>query len=100
MAAKTYLLQPTKKSANTQMFFWAGIKKERHKRPQMEIKPRLLWSSQVRYSESVSRETRSECGYSVLGTLAQIQKLGQTKSGSDRQREVLQLSTNPNNLQE
>jgi hypothetical protein len=36
----------------------------------------------------------------VLGTLAQIQKLGQTKSGSDRQREVLQLSTNPNNLQE
>jgi hypothetical protein len=28
----------------------------------------------------------------VLDTLAQIQKLGQTKSGSDRQREVLQLS--------
>ncbi len=36
----------------------------------------------------------------VLVTLAQIQKRGQTKSGSDRQREVLQLSTNPNNLQE
>lgn len=65
MAAETYLLQPTKKSANTQMFFWAGIRKERHKRPQMEIKPRLLWSSQVRYSESLSRETHSECGYWV-----------------------------------
>jgi hypothetical protein len=32
MAAETYLLQPTKKSANTQIFFWAGIKKEKHKR--------------------------------------------------------------------
>jgi hypothetical protein len=47
------------------MFFWAGIKKERHKRPQMEIKPRWLWSSQVRYSEPLSREAHSECGYWV-----------------------------------